>query len=378
MNRYAVIVLCFLMAAWAATSHAHKPSDSYLSVQLPTDGGTLHGQWDVALRDMEHAIGLDVDGDSAITWGELKSRQQDLARYAFSHLSFESVSEGQRLLCPLRLQQMLTDQHVDGAYAVLRFVAECPVRPVQLAVRYSLLFGLDPNHRGLLDLRTDNSSQAAVFSQDTQMLTFGLNKPRAWPQFRAFVAEGVWHILHGYDHVLFLLTLLLPAVVLYQRGRWEARSSLREAMLDIAKVVTAFTVAHSLTLSLAVLGWINAPSRIVESVIAVTVVLGALNNLFPVVTQRRWLVAFVFGLVHGLGFASVLRDLGLEQGSLALALLGFNVGVELGQLAIVLVLVPIAYQLRASLFYRRVVMPGGAAVIGGLATYWFVIRAFGV
>lgn len=362
----------------ATSAHAHKPSDSYLSVTLPPQGAVLHGQWDIALRDLEHAIGLDVDGDTAITWGELKSREASLAAYAFSRLSLQSVERRGHSACPIRFEQLLIDRHVDGAYAVLRFTADCPARPAKLAVNYSLLFDIDPNHRGLLDLRLGDSSQAAVVSAGHPSATIDLGTPRWWPQFRSFVREGIWHILHGYDHVLFLLTLLLPAVVLYRQGRWEPRQSLRESVIDVAKVVTAFTVAHSLTLSLAVMGWVNAPSRIVESSIAFTVVLGALNNLVPIVTQRRWLVALAFGLIHGLGFASVLGDLGLERGNLALALLGFNVGVEIGQLAIVLVLVPLAYWLRATFFYRRIFMPAGAAAIGGIAAYWFVSRAFGL
>jgi hypothetical protein len=119
------------------------------------------------------------------------------------------------------------------------------------------------------------------------------------------------------------------------------------------------------------------PSRWVESGIALTVLLGALNNLFPVVRERRWAVAFAFGLIHGLGFASVLADLGLKGWNLALALVGFNVGVEVGQLAIVLVFIPIAYGLRATRFYRHAFMPGGALAIGCMAVYWLTLRVAG-
>lgn len=378
MQRCMRVILWMSLLAWAAASHAHKPSDSYLSVSLPDQDNVLHGQWDIALRDLEHAIGLDVDGDTSITWGELKSRQSAVTDYAFSRLSLDSVEGDERSSCPIRFEQLLTDRHVDGGYAVLRFRAECPVRPTQLAVSYSLLFDVDPEHRGFLDLRADGSSQASALSMEKPSQTFDLGSPQRGQQFRSFFEEGVWHIVHGYDHVLFLFTLLLPAVVLYRNRRWEPRLSLRDAWLDVLKVVTAFTLAHSITLSAGVLGWIYVPSRIVESVIAFTVILGALNNLFPVVTQRRWLVAFVFGLVHGLGFASMLADLGLERGNLALALLGFNVGVEAGQLAIVAVLVPIAYFLRATLFYRRIFMPVGSVLIGVIAAYWFVDRAFGL
>ena len=142
------------------------------------------------------------------------------------------------------------------------------------------------------------------------------------------------------------------------------------------RIVTAFTVAHSITLSLATLGLVTLPSRIVESSIAASVVLAALNNVYPVAHGRRWMVAFGFGLLHGFGFASVLVDLGLPQGALALALLGFNLGVECGQLAIVAAFLPLAYAVRRSWFYRRVVLLGGSLVIAVVASVWFVERAF--
>lgn len=164
----------------------------------------------------------------------------------------------------------------------------------------------------------------------------------------------------------------------YRNGSWQPRESLRDAVFDVLKVVTAFTLAHSLTLTLAVNGIVNLPSRLVESAIALTVLLGALNNLIPVVRKRRWVVAFAFGLIHGLGFASVLADLGLHGWNLALALFGFNAGVEVGQLAIVIVFIPLAYALRETRFYRRVFMPGGAVVIAALAVYWLAMRASGL
>jgi HupE / UreJ protein len=152
----------------------------------------------------------------------------------------------------------------------------------------------------------------------------------------------------------------------------------RLAAVDVLKVVTAFTLAHSITLSLAVLGAVELPSRLVESVIAASVVAAALNNVRPLVTRRLWLVAFGFGLVHGFGFASVLADLGLPSDALALALVGFNVGVELGQLAIVLLFLPLAFALRRTSFYRRWVMHGGSLAIALLAAVWFAERAFAV
>jgi hypothetical protein len=373
--RYLTAILWGLFAcSWAVTAQAHKPSDSYLTLTQSAEGAVLDGQWDIALRDLQHAVGLDTNGDGAITWGELKARGPEVMQYALSRLTVEGIARGDRDACRLRPRDMLFDEHVDGGYAVLQFTVDCPTRPAQLAVHYALLFDLDPNHRGLLDVRAPGSDQAFVLADENRSTTFNLGSPDRLAQLRAFVDEGIWHILKGYDHILFLLTLLLPAVVLYRNGRWQPRESLREALLDVLKVVTAFTVAHSMTLTLAVNGLVNLPSRLVESGIALTVLLGALNNLFPIVRERRWAVAFAFGLIHGLGFASVLADLGLHGLNLALALIGFNAGVEVGQLAIVLVFIPVAYALRETAFYRRAFMPGGAVVIGCLAAYWLTIR----
>jgi hypothetical protein len=141
-------------------------------------------------------------------------------------------------------------------------------------------------------------------------------------------------------------------------------------------VATAFPLAHSIKLSLATLGWVSLPSRLVESTIAASAVLVALNNVWPVFHGRCWLVAFVFGLIHGFGFASVLADLGLPTE--ALALVGFNLGIELGQLAIVAAFLPVAFALRRPLFYRRGGLVGGSLVIAALAAAWFIERAFDV
>jgi GNAT superfamily N-acetyltransferase len=132
-------------------------------------------------------------------------------------------------------------------------------------------------------------------------------------QFGQYLVEGIWHIWIGFDHILFLLSLLLPAVLVHEARRWRGVGRFREALVEVLWVVTAFTLAHSITLSLAALGLIELPSRLVESAIAASVVLAAANNLKPLVEHRRWMVAFGFGLIHGFGFASVLAELGCRR-----------------------------------------------------------------
>jgi hypothetical protein len=278
--------------------------------------------------------------------------------------------------CPTTITQHLIDNHSDGAYAVLRFAAVCPSVPQELQVTYRLFSDIDPQHKGLLRLQACGETRSAIFSPAAAQQTFRLAQPSLRRQFLAYLATGVDHIWSGYDHILFLLSLLLPAVVVHRGRSWEPGEGFRPAFADVLKTVTAFTVAHSLTLSLATLQVVTLPARISESAIALSVVLAALNNLFPIVRGGRWIVAFCFGLVHGFGFASVLTDLGLPKGVLAVALVGFNLGVEVGQIAIVAVFLPLAYPLRRTWLYRRVVLVGGSGAIATVAALWFVERAF--
>jgi len=348
---------------------AHKASDSYLA--LTARDGRIEGQWDVALRDLDYAIGLDADDDGAITWGELSGNREKVAGYVLPRLRLSAGGAP----CPLKPTDYLVDNHTDGAYVVLRFAVECPAPGNAIDLSYTLFFDVDPQHRGLLRVDYQGATQTAVFSPAQTSQRIELGQTRQGAAFLQYLREGVWHIWTGYDHILFLLSLLLPAVLYRQGGAWQPVASFRPAFMEVVKVVTAFTVAHSITLSLATLGVISLPSRWVESAIAASVVLAALNNLRPLIDKRRWAVAFGFGLVHGLGFANVLNDLGLPRGALLLALVAFNLGVEIGQLAIVSVFLPSAYAVRRSSGYRRLCLNLGSGLISLLALVWLLERA---
>jgi HupE / UreJ protein len=388
------------LASWVALPvWAHKPSDSYLS--LAVQGTSITGQWDIALRDLDFALGLDADGDGTITWGELKARHKDIAAYAGARLQVQADGAA----CAVQVGAQQVDEHTDGAYTVLPLVLRCGAdsasngqansAPKSLTVAYQLFADLDPQHRGLLKLQSGSgaatSTRTAVLvpqaTADAPAQLFELKATGRWQAFVEYLREGVWHIWIGFDHILFLLALLLPAVGSYVAGarstglasaktHWQPASRFAPVVWDVLRVVTAFTAAHSVTLSLATLGWVSLPSRAVESAIALSVVLAALNNVWPLFQGRRWWVAFAFGLIHGFGFASVLAELGLPAGALGLALVGFNVGVELGQLAIVAVFLPLAFALRRTTFYRVGVLIFGSLAVAALAAVWLAERAF--
>ena len=359
------------LALGVVSASAHKPSDSYLSLTVEPAG--VSGRWDIALRDLDFAIGLDENGDGEITWGEVRARHAEIVAYAHARLAVKADGAD----CRIEVGPQAVDSHTDGTYSVLPLRLACATTaPAKLTIAYRLFADIDPQHRGLLNLAAGGQTRTAILGPQAAEQTFDLQRIGRWSQFVQYLEEGVWHIWIGFDHILFLLSLLLPAVMVWAAGRWQPAQRFGEAFWDVARIVTSFTLAHSITLSLATLGYVSLPSRWVEASIAASVVLAALNNVFTVFHGRRWMVAFGFGLIHGFGFASVLADLGLPQDALALALFGFNVGVELGQLAIVMVFLPLAFALRRTAFYRRAVLVAGSLVIAAIAGVWLAERVF--
>ena len=363
------LILSLLLLLCQTPVWAHKASDSYLVVDVK--GNTVTAQWDIALRDIDFALGLDVDGNAEITWGELRTRQSDIAAWALSRLALSRGGD-----CALTLSGMQVDDHTDGGYAVLNITGACPGASGNLGMQYRLLFDLDNLHRGLLRLTLDGATHTTVLSPTSGLVQFSAAQASRWAQFTQYLVEGIWHIWIGFDHILFLLSLLLPAVLVVKHKRWHGVANFGLALREVLWVVTSFTAAHSITLSLAALGLVSLPSRLVESAIALSVVLAAANNLWPVVEHRRWLVAFGFGLIHGFGFASVLAELGLPTDALALSLLGFNAGVEVGQMAIVAAFLPLAFLLRNTRFYLRGVFVVGSWLTMLVALVWLLERAF--
>ena len=261
MTRLLIIGLAALALLLASAASAHKPSDSYLSLVI--DEQRVVGRWDIALRDLEHAIGLDRDGDGALTWGEVKARHGDIAAYALARLELSSAGA----VCTTAPTQHLIDGHSDGTYAVLRFVGDCPVAIDGLDVSYSFLFDLDPMHRGLGQVQSGDLTQTSIFSPERRTWQVRAGSSSPWQQSATYLREGVWHIWIGLDHILFLLCLLLPAARRRRQDRQESSlfSAIRRrgprtqepvprgttAWIEVAKVVTSFTVAHSITLSMA-------------------------------------------------------------------------------------------------------------------------------
>ncbi len=363
--RFLSVLLALLLGGLFGSAQAHSTSDHLLN--LTVTGRQVQGSWDVMLTDLDYTLRLDQDGDQRVGNEEMRVSGQR------AHLQVRAAGQP----CPLDDTSMQIGKNENGRFLRLNLAGTCPDAPASLSVRNTLFTDTNDQsrHRGYLNLDVGGRVQTNVFSKDTPEATVRVAAPNVWASLGRFVWLGMTHIWGGLDHVLFLVTLLLPAVLRYQQGRWVPVGDFRQALASVLKVVTAFTLAHSVTLTLAALEIIHLPSRWVEATIAVSVVFTALNNLFPVVGERsRWAVAFGFGLIHGFGFSSALGELVSDRRALVESLIGFNLGVEIGQLAIVLVLVPAAFWLRSTFFYRRVVFVPASALVAVIASLWFMQR----
>jgi hypothetical protein len=192
------LIMLLLAAVLAAPVLAHKPSDAYLTVIR--DGANLTGQWDIALRDLDLALGLDANGDGDITWGEVRGKQDAIAALATQRLALSSGGEK----CAMRVIGLQIDTHSDGAYAVLPLAGNCPHSGPTVAIEYALLFELDPQHRGLLNFVEGGKSQSVVHSSDHPRHIVGGETGGPVTQFAAYAHEGIWHIWLGLDPILFL------------------------------------------------------------------------------------------------------------------------------------------------------------------------------
>jgi len=374
--------LVFLLVAGVAS--AHKASDSYL--QIAAAPGRLEVRWDIALRDLDVALDLDSDADDKLTWGEVRAAWPRIETYAMQRLTIEG--------CPLTATGRGLERRNDGAYAVLQLASSCTL-PATPRITYGLFAEVDPTHRGIAKVQRPGQAMVLSVLEPTaarpgaaaavsgagvgaETAANGAALPGRGASRWEFFGEGVRHIVTGYDHVLFLLCLLLPSVLRRTPVARQPVARLSQAVWPVAGIVTAFTVAHSITLGLAALKIVSLTPAFIEPAIAVTIVLAALDNVVPFFPVRRVVVAFFFGLIHGFGFASVLAELNLPRADFVWALLQFNLGIEAGQLVIVAVVTTVLFALRRWPAYARVVIGGGSTVAIVIGTLWFIERTANV
>ncbi|MGH0029485.1 MAG: HupE/UreJ family protein [Myxococcota bacterium] len=365
-----VAVATALLALLAAPAVAHD--SRFTTLQLEVVGARVEGRWEIHPTDARIALGLDPDLEGESAWRELQGREAALRGLLVRGLTLYSGSGS----CPVSAPPGL-ERSADGELAWLRVRARCAAEIAKLTIDYGLMFDLDPDHRAYFSVRDALLTHAGVLRADEPRIALDIRRLDRWRTFSDYTREGVWHILTGFDHLLFLTALLLPAPLLREAGRWRRRPGWGATSREVVKMVTAFTLAHSLTLALSVLGGVGLPSRAVESAIALSVWLAAWNNLRPFLPERGAQLAFALGLVHGLGFAGALEQMGLPRDARGLALASFNLGVEAGQLALVALLLPVLLAASRRSGYVRGVLQGGSFVVAWIAALWVLERLLG-
>ncbi|MDK9558514.1 HupE/UreJ family protein [Marinobacter sp. M216] len=363
-----LIAAVLLMFPLATPALAHKASDSFLYV----DTGQSELRIDVALRDLALLMPLDRNGDQQLSGREVRAQRAVITRTLEEAVTVVSASGS----CSLTGTDWGISTHSDGHYSAARYRLGCPNGEAPQTLSYTLLFDRDSLHRGLVRIDSADRHTLAVLSpaERTVNLLPG-TAPGAWGIFTTFLYEGVIHLLIGLDHILFLLVLVLPASLMSASPGSTGPPGLRPRLIQLAGIVTAFTLAHSVTLALAALGIVRLPVAWVETVIALSIALAALNVVWPVFGRKTWRLAFAFGLVHGFGFASVLGDLTGGEANLAVALAGFNLGVEVGQLGLLVLGFPVLYLLARFRLYQRALVPAVLAGVGGISLLWVIERA---
>jgi hypothetical protein len=366
MNRFLFLRLLLLavISAGSSPAWAHKASDAFIYLDLDQSAVRV----DLALRDLALEVPLDRNADRQVSGAELRAARGEITRYLEQGLVLSNHSGN----CVLQGKQWGLSRHSDGPYAAALYQVSCPNGQVPDSLTYTLLFDRDPLHRGLVSLTYEGQETLAVIAPGDTTLALEATSFGNGRLFGTFLYEGIIHLLIGLDHILFLLVLMLPATI-RRRKTTETGNTIGAAGLK-PRLVTAFTVAHSITLGLSALGVVRPPIAWVETIIALSVALAALNVVWPILGRKTWKLAFGFGLIHGFGFASVLGDLTTGVSQLAVALAGFNLGVELGQVALVLVVFPLLYLAARSRFYERAAVPAMLAAVGALSLYWVVER----
>jgi hypothetical protein len=238
-------------------------------------------------------------------------------------------------------------------------------------------------HRGLLTLTVGGVPHAYALSPARQNVTFDV-APGYAETVRSFFATGVEHLLTGIDHMLFVTMLLVPAMFRRREHDYGPGAQLlpvtdfRAMFIESLKVLSAFTLAHGTTLTLSVLHVVYIPERVSEAGIALTILATALDNVFHFLPARRWPLAFAFGLVHGLGFATALGPMSLPPIALGVALISFNLGLEAAQITIASIVLPIGFLLRHTIIYPKRILPGISAGVALISLAWFTDRVAGL
>ncbi|GGD05326.1 HupE/UreJ family protein [Hyunsoonleella pacifica] len=373
--------------------YAHKPENALIYLKV-YEQENVEGSFHVNVHDINNA--LDLNLGKHISLKEVEPHIDRIKYYLKQNSSFTYQNKVYEIV-------FNNDNEIlwvgFGDFISLGFyLKDSKNVPDSLNITYKVFIEENPKHVNLLAMEYNwkaglihNESIIALdFDKDNLTKTLSLKDGSLWTGFVAMIKQGTHHIWIGLDHILFILALILPAVVRRKEitaststvktsslWNWHPVDKFKPAFIYIVKIITFFTIAHTITLSLASLQILTLPSRLVESLIALSIGLAAYHNIKPIFKGKDWVIAFVFGLFHGFGFATVLGELGFKGENLSLSLLGFNIGVEIGQLVIIIAIFPILYLIRKLKLYPKFLVYLSAILII-ISLYWLIERAFDI
>ena len=366
-NRISRFISLFLLLAATWQVQSHEISSGYLTIDK-LDSNSYSGELSLKPYDLAHVVSVDTDANGQLTWGEVMLAREAIGRYLQSHLVLSRASNSCTLDSGTPKLSVISGENL----ITVPFSASCPSGD-SLTVSYSAIFDFDPTHKVLATFTNNEISTSVVLTRQSPSYQLGSHNTGFWDGVLSFIYEGIIHIWIGIDHILFLMALLLTVNLVRRKDIWIGTPTVAPILKETLYLVTAFTVAHSITLTITALGWIAPSSRWVEVGIAVSVLLTALNNIWPVVTRLTW-VTFAFGLLHGMGFASVFAELQSNNNSTLVTVASFNIGVEIGQLVIVLAVLPVLIALRKWQWYPKTLMPLASSIIAIVALNWAIQR----
>jgi hypothetical protein len=388
------IFLIFLFLPLSVFSHS--PNQSYIYLQIYESAVT--GRFEITIKDINTALGFNINEDATLE--EIRPFLPQIKKYYLERASFRSELGDHKI--EFTETNFLSIKKI-GKYILLEFDLEnMPEVPDELTANYSVLFDKKLDHKSLLmieynwtaGIHNNEYRMSASFENGDTENTFSLKKSSIFNGFTTMISLGMWHIWAGLDHILFLLALILPAVLRrvredevvdskntisistkFIKANWVPVDDFKTTLFYVLKLITFFTIAHALTLTVVAFNVLELPSNIFEAIIALSISVSAFHILKPLFKRGDWVIAFCFGIFHGFGFAEILLDIGLRGEYMALSLLGFNLGVELGHVVIIVLVLPILYVLRKRKIYSKILLYGSIFLIL-IGLYWFVTRLF--
>jgi len=372
----------FVATTFASPAAAHLRGQSY--VYLDVGESALSGRVELPLVDIEAVFGIEFNDNGPDVEVLLQQNAEILIQFAAATLSIGTETEQWQVT--FSGVELLSQDFLKAGlgFAVLPFVVEVPggTVPRQLTVGFDAFLDEIEGRDAVLLIANDwkggviENEAVPLFAFDpgNRIETIDLGNTGQWQNFTASIKLGLDHIRTGSDHIFFILVLLLPAVLIFANG-WNPADSFGSALWRVTKIATMFTVAHSITLSLAGLGLLPLPpARILETIIALSIAVAALHNLRPIAANREWGLAFGFGLFHGMGFASLVGSLDTSRGTQLISLAGRNLGIELAQLLVIGLVFPGLFIMRRTIAYRPFFVAGslGLALV---ASVWAFERA---